>query len=144
MALRLVALVLSCAAAGGCAVGRDEVARVAAPAGGREAVLVETNGGATTSFGYEVHVVPRGGRPGEENQVARLYGAVRNDSAYGANLRWVGARELRVEYLRARSAELRRPRVRAAGEAVRVALDSGVADPGVPAGGMLWNLQRRP
>ena len=33
-------------------VSRDEVARVASPYGGVEAVLIETNGGATTSFGY--------------------------------------------------------------------------------------------
>jgi hypothetical protein len=49
-------------------VSRDEVARVAAPGGQVEAVLVETNGGATTSFGYEVHVVERGGSP--DNEVA--------------------------------------------------------------------------
>ncbi|MBL8397465.1 MAG: hypothetical protein JNL84_04855 [Candidatus Accumulibacter sp.] len=33
---------------------KDEVARVVSPSGNIDAVLFETNGGATTSFGYEV------------------------------------------------------------------------------------------
>jgi hypothetical protein len=35
-------------------VSRDEVARVISPDGRLEAILIETNGGATTAFGYEI------------------------------------------------------------------------------------------
>lgn len=64
---------------------KDEVARVVSPSGKVDAVLVEINGGATTSFGYEVYVVERGAQPSGSPTVS-LYGAVRNQHAYGANL----------------------------------------------------------
>jgi hypothetical protein len=54
-------------------------ARVASPDGRVEAVLVETSGGATTSFGYEVHVVEKGRPAGD--RVAWVYGAGRNAQA---------------------------------------------------------------
>ena len=101
-------------------VSRDEVVRVASPDGRVEAVLVETNGGATTSFGYEVHVVEKGRPAGD--RVAWLYGAGRNAQAYGANLKWTGENELVIEY-------------------IKVSLRSGVNDPTAPAGGMLYNLE---
>src|SRR5690349_14705648 len=75
---------------------RDEVERVPSPDGRVEAVLIETNGGATTSFGYEVHVVAKGRPPSE--QVAWLYRAGRNETAYGANLKWTDDHELVIEY----------------------------------------------
>jgi hypothetical protein len=37
-----------------------EVGRTASPNGSLEAILTETNGGATTSFGYEVSVGTKG------------------------------------------------------------------------------------
>jgi len=121
---------------------RDEVARASSGAGDLEAVLVETNGGATTSFGYFVYVVPHGGMPSEGTEVAMLYGAVRNDQAYGANLRWEGS-QLVVEYRSARQAELRRPTVTIGTHTVSIVLRSGVTDSAAPAGGMLYNLERR-
>jgi hypothetical protein len=36
-------------------------------------------------------------------QVAWLYGAGRNEDAYGANLKWTNDHELVIEYLKARS-----------------------------------------
>jgi hypothetical protein len=124
----------------GVTVSRDEVARVASPGGQAEAVLVETNGGAITSFGYEVHVVERGGSP--DNEVAWLYGAVRNANAYGANRKWVGEKALVVEYLEARDQALRQPSLKLAGKEIEVSLRSGVVDPAAPAGGMAYNLER--
>lgn len=121
-------------------VSRDEVARVPSPDGRVDAVLMETNGGATTSFGYEVHVVEKG-RPASD-QVARLYGAGRNENAYGANLKWISDNELVVEYLDARDQTLERASVSVAGRAIKVSLRSGVSDPTAPAGGMLYNLER--
>ena len=66
---------------------KDEVARVVSPSGNIDAVLFETNGGATISFGYEVYVVEHGTQP-SGSPVVLLYGAARNQHAYGANLSW--------------------------------------------------------
>jgi hypothetical protein len=137
--LSLVAVALALLT--GCGlVSRDEVARVPSPDGRVEAVLMETNGGATTSFGYEVHVVEKG-RPASD-QVAWLYGASRNENACGANLKWISDNELVVEYLEARDQTLGRASVSVAGRAIKVSLRSGVRDPTAPAGGMLFNLER--
>ena len=121
-------------------VSRDEVARVGSPDGRVDAVLVETNGGATTSFGYEIHIVEKGKSYGEA--VATLYGALRNDNAYGANLRWRTDSELMVEYQQARAEALEKSTVRVAGRIIRISLRPGVSDSNAPAGGMLYNLER--
>ena len=105
-----------------------------------QAVLVEVNGGATTSFGYEVSIVPSGSQ--ETGQPAvRLYGAVRNDQAYGANLRWASASQLNVEFMQARDAKLELPALTVSGRRVSLALQSGITDPNAPPGGMLYNLR---
>ena len=123
---------------------RDEVSRVTAPGGALDAVVVETNTGATTSFGYEVHVVPTGASTREEAHVARLYAAVRSDSAYGVNVRWLKADELRIQYLSADNASLKDSVVAVGSHRVRVSLDSGITDSLAQKGGMLWNLRGRP
>ncbi len=48
-----------------------QVAHVSSPNGSLEAVLTETNGGATTSFGYEVSVGPKGSK-GQEKWPASM------------------------------------------------------------------------
>ena len=55
--------------------------------------------------------------------MARLYGAVRNDAAYGANLRWTENGTLSVEYQEARSETLDRPRVQIGGREVRIVIE---------------------
>ena len=122
---------------------RDEVARVKSPSGNLVASLVEVNGGATTSFGYEINVA-RVHYGLVSTEVASLYGATRNASAYGVNLRWVSDKELRVEYLQAESAQTVAPVLRLLAPSIRVVLAPGVTDPAAPAGGMLSNLQERP
>jgi hypothetical protein len=109
-----------------------------------DAVLAEENGGATTSFGYRVFVVPRGAAIVRESRdhVAWLYGASRSGNAYGANLRWVGPGALAVEFEAAERDSVLRPTVRVAGESVHVSLRRGITDPTAPAGGMLYNRQR--
>lgn len=138
---------------GGCISGNgqrgDEVARVRAPDGRADAVLMETNGGATTSFGYRVYVVAPGAAvpqpaPDEPSEAARLYGAIRNTHAYGANLHWVGADMLAVEYQQAQFDTLLHPAVTVAQRTVQIVLRPGVTDPSAPHGGMLYNLQGRP
>ena len=131
--LILILLVAACGPVSG-----DEVVRVASPDGRIEAVLFETNG---TSFGYEVQVLEKGKKAGD--QVAKLYGAMRNDHAYGANLRWASDTELIVEFLEARDQTLEKGIVRVAGRDVNVVLKPGVPDPDAPAGGMHFNLLRK-
>ena len=71
-----------------------------------------------------------------------MYGAARNDVAYGANLRWTGDGALLVEYQEAQTETLDRHTVQIVGREVRVALKPHVSDPNAPAGGMLFNLER--
>lgn len=117
---------------------RDEVARAASPDGKVVATLIEVNGGATTSFGYEVHLESEGALFGKA-QVASLYGAFRSASAYGVNLRWNSDSELSIEYLGARNAQLEVPEWRYGDSIVRVSLVAGIEDRDAPAGGMLYN-----
>ncbi len=121
---------------------KDEVARVVSPSGNIDAVLFETNGGATTSFGYEVYVVERGAKPSGSPAVL-LYGAVRNQHAYGANLRWPSPDSLAVEYLSAKSAKVKMDTQPVGTQAIHFALREGVTDNAAPPGGMLYNLRGR-
>ncbi len=122
---------------------RDEVARVLSPSHKAEAVLIEINGGATTSFGYTVYIVKNGSSTLRYKRVANLYGAVRSDQAYGVNLKWYSPTELGIEYLAAKSASIDISKVKIGTEIINVQLKSGVNDPLAPAGGMLYNLEKR-
>jgi hypothetical protein len=119
---------------------RDEVARTRSPDGVIDAVVVETNGGGTTSFGYEVDLVRAGSSTVSARRAAFLYGAGRNANAYGVNLRWTGPDALSVEYLEAKSAKLEVPLVSIGDRSISVALVGGVEDRNAPPGGMLFNL----
>lgn len=128
---------------GGCGIlaTEDVVARVASPKGGVEALLTETNAGATTAFGYFVYLA-RPGVPIEEGTpVAAFEAAIRNDRASGVNLRWEGEDTLVVEYLRADYVRVIRRSVTVGDHSVRIRLVEGVEDPGAPPGGMLYNLR---
>jgi hypothetical protein len=122
---------------------RDEVARVLSPSQKTEAVLIEINGGATTSFGYRAYVVKNGSSTFWYKPVANLYGAVRNNHAYGVNLKWHNSAELGIEYFTAKSASLDISSVKIGAEIINVQLRSGVDDPTAPAGGMLYNLEKK-
>ena len=117
-----------------------EVARVPSPSHTVEAVVVESNGGATTSFGYEVYLVSPGKVAKDGVNVANLYGAVRNNHAYGVDLRWTDATHLTVEHWRAKSANLPCARTSIDGNSIAVKIRSGVYNPKAPAGGMGYSL----
>ena len=117
-----------------------EVTHIASPNGNLEAVLTETNGGATSSFGYEVGIGPKGGKT---EKVATLYGAVRNAQAYGVNLSWADNSVLRVQYLRAKAVQNVVKTLSLDGHQVEVQLQSGVEDPTAPSGGMQYNLTKQ-
>lgn len=120
---------------------RAEVLRLPSPDGRVDAVLFETNGGATTSFGYEVEVTQHGSQ--EFQTIAELYGATRNESAYGVNLRWATNSVLDVEFLRTKTPPITHNPLLLNGRAISAVLSSGVNDPSAPAGAMVSNLKRR-
>lgn len=120
----------------------DHVARAKSPNGRLEAILTETNGGATTSFGYEVSLETSPGG-GDLVRVAKLYGATRNEQAYGANLVWLDNHTLEVQYLNAKSAIVERASLLQNGQTVMVHLRAGILDKTAPPGGMEYNLHRR-
>jgi hypothetical protein len=140
LSLPAAALTISC----GLLVTHDEVARTTSPSGDADAVLVESNGGATTSFWYDVYLVEPGAHWDAGEHVAYLYGAVRSSSAYGVNLRWTGPTSLTIGYLRADKARLEETSLRVAGKTRRIALRPGMVDNDAPPGGMLYNLEGRP
>jgi len=120
---------------------KDEVARVTSPSGKVDAVLLEINGGATTSFGYEVYVVEHDTKP-SGSPVASLYEAIRNQHASGANLVWPSIDSLAIEYLTAKSARLNTRTQSVGAQAIHFSLREGVTDNAAPPGGMLYNLPR--
>lgn len=123
-------------------ISHDEVSRVTSSGGDLDAVLIETNGGATTSFGYLVYVVPHAEKPSDGTELVSLDGAGRSDQAYGANLKWEGRSQLAVEYRDAKDVRVRSATAVIGSDTVRILLRDGITDSTAPAGGMLYNLQR--
>lgn len=118
----------------------DEVIRLTSPGSPPlDALLIEVNGGATSTFKYDLFVVPKGSAASGE-PVATLVGATRSEQAYGANLRWRGPAHLRVEYLQARSVR-GGGAIEVNGQSIELELVSGVTDRSAPAGGMEYNLR---
>lgn len=136
--LRATVICLFGAFAVGCA-SHDEVARSPSPDHALDAVVVEGNGGATTSFWYGIYVTEPGAAYGSGTFVASLYGAIRSETAWGVNLKWKSPTSLDVEYLSAKKASLDRPHPTVNGRRVDVVLRSGVRDPEAKPGGMLFN-----
>ena len=136
-------VVLFCSLSTGCLVSSDEVTRAASPDHLLDAVVIETNGGATTAFGYEIYIVPHNASAWRGKHVASLYGAVRNENAWGTNAHWLAQDDLAIEYLKAEDVSLIANAAQIGGHHVKIALRPGILDTTAPAGGMLYNLQRR-
>lgn len=79
----------------GVGVAQEEIARIASPDSVVDAVLVESNCGATCGYAYLVTIVPRGEPAGE-------HPLFRADKASGLNLEWERAKVLNIEYDSAR------------------------------------------
>src|SRR5690606_9968675 len=88
-----------------------EMARIVSPDGAVDAVLTESNPGATASFVYRIHMVAHDEAWEGSPVAAELYGATRNASAYGVDLHWRDANTLEARYLQARSTESPAPRL---------------------------------
>jgi hypothetical protein len=117
-----------------------EVARAVSPNGAFAAVLTESNGGATTSFGYNVSV--GSATTTKPTRVASLYGAVRNSQAYGVDLHWTNEHTLHIQYCKAEAVSNVLTSANIDGQHIEIVLDSGVEDSKAPPGGMLFNLQK--
>lgn len=128
----------------------EEVARVTSPDKKYDAVLIETNGGVTTGFGYLVYILPHkqpyrrhdcfAFLPGHrQEQVGSLYDAIRNENSSGANLNWLTSNQLIIEYLRCEHREIHR-KIQFGNNLIHVVDKSGVVDTKAPAGGMGYSL----
>jgi hypothetical protein len=125
----------------GCA-SRDEVLRLTSPDGRTDAIVYETDCGVLCSFGYEIELAPKGGHGGDE--VASVLGAVRNERAYGVDLKWQDADSISIEYLRAEYPHLLKQTADIAGHKITISLRGGVYDSQAPGGGMEYNLHEKP
>ncbi|MCD2187590.1 hypothetical protein [Actinomycetospora soli] len=137
--MRPVLLVLTLLVLGACApdVERIEVARVAAPDGALDAVVVQSSAGAGSPFGYVLDL-PVAGCPASDRPVLRVVGARRSASAAGVTVAWAGPRTVRVTWLdaRFRDPDVDELVVGTASGPVTVLSGSGEADPTAPPGGM--------
>jgi hypothetical protein len=115
---------------------RDEVAWANSPDGRTHAILLETNGGATTSFGYVVELHPADHQGERPVSAGTLYGAVRSDCAYGVDLRWLGSTTLALRFESAKQVHLPSS-VMVGGRRVRVIAQAGHRNVAAPCGGMV-------
>ncbi len=94
---------------------RDEVARLKSPSGDLQAVIFETAGGATTDFGYEIHIISANAISpsmscidGQKDAAVFLYGPT-TSGQYGFSLQWVEPDRLSVTFENSRGSDLLRP-----------------------------------
>jgi hypothetical protein len=123
----VISAALACLNTCGCA-DRYEVDRQASPSGSVDAVVVESNSGATTDFTFSVYLVAAGDTWQEGRRIVRLYGATKSESTYGVNLRWVEPGKLAVEYLGARGTKVDTTSVRIGRKEWEVVLRPGTRE----------------
>jgi hypothetical protein len=113
---------------------REERAWANSPDGQTHAILIETDGGATTSFGYLVELHPSDHQGQVPVRVADFYRVV-SDCDYGLDMRWADANTL---ILRLRSAsQMHVDRLASVGEkTIRVVVQTGVGQSAEPCRGM--------
>jgi len=71
--------------------------RIESPGGKVEAVLIQSNGGATTSYGYSIFIVPKGGSIDKKANPVFL-----SDKTRGLRFNWSGPKKLEIYYAEAR------------------------------------------
>jgi hypothetical protein len=135
-AISLIALLLA-----GCsglfdAASREEVAWANAPDRRTHAILLETNGGATTSFGYIVELHPAGHQGETPVNAGSLYGATRSECAYGVDLRWLDPSILELRYESAKQVSVPKS-VIVGGRRIHIVTHGGRVNTAAPCGGML-------
>jgi hypothetical protein len=131
-----VLLLTGCGLLGG--VSRDEVATVISPDGATRAVLFETNGGATTAYGYEIELQPTSQHSDEAVAAGELYGATRSQCSWGVNLLWLSPTELAIDFKEADRTAIP-AQVEVGSKSVSLVERPGMSDEVAPCGGMLAN-----
>jgi hypothetical protein len=114
---------------------REEVAWANAPDGRTHAILLETNGGATTSFGYivELHSAPHNGAT--PVYAGELYGAARSECAYGVDLHWRDPSTLVLRFASAKQVKVPSS-VTVDGRKIQIVTQAGRVNNAAPCGGM--------
>ena len=125
-------LITSCDITGG--VGHEERAWASSPDGRTHAILIETNGGATTAFGYLVELHPSDHQGQKPVRVADFY-RVNSDCEYGLGMRWKDANTLLLGIGSAAQMHVDQS-VTVGGKQIRVSVETGVGDAADPCRGM--------
>ena len=113
-----------------------EILRTASPNGNTIAILYETNGGATTSFGYRIYLASDD-IDSSPVEVASIYGAIRNNrGAYGIVPRWVSEDELHIEYYSSLRDTIVPEVRRKSGKPIQIFTKLNINDLSVPPGNM--------
>jgi hypothetical protein len=126
-----------------CRVTQNEVARLPSPDNGMDAVVVEQDYNATTSFLYELRIVSRDSPLQSGVPVASIYGAMRNERAYGINTKWENSSHVVVEFYKSQGVRRTVREINFGGRHVTIELKPGVFDPTAPPGGMAYNRNKR-
>lgn len=134
LAAFLLLFLAACDPLGG--TSRDEVAWANSPDGRTHAILLETNGGATTSFGYQVELHPADHQGEPPIGAGTLYGAIRSDCAYGVDLHWLDPTTLALRFESAKQVRVPSSLV-VGGHQIRIVPQAGYKNDAAPCGGML-------
>ena len=110
------------------------VARTTSPDGRVVATVTEVDAGATVDFAYDVRVF-RNWPWHWDYSVARLYGAVRSECAYGVDLKWIGSDTLMISYKEAKDADIKKS-IDLIGRTIKIVHRPGVDTSSVPCGAM--------
>ncbi|WP_156167119.1 hypothetical protein [Sphingomonas sp. Ag1] len=121
---------------------REEVAWANSPDRRTHAILLETNGGATTSFGYVVELHPADHQGERPVSAGTLYGATRSECAYGVDLHWLNASTLALRFDSAKKVSVL-PSVNVGGRSIRLVVQAGRQNDAAPCGGMAKDRPKR-
>ncbi len=139
-ALALISLIFAALLLTGCGgllgePAREEVAWANSPDRRIHAILSETNGGATTSYGYVVELHPADHQGEAPVDAGSLYGAVRSECAYGVDLHWLNPSTLELRYQSAKQVTVPKS-VIVDGRRIHLLAQGGRVNAAAPCGGM--------
>lgn len=134
-AISLAALLLTCCGGLLGEPARDEVVWANSPDRRIHAILMETNGGATTSYGYVVELHAADYQGEAPISAGSLYGAVRNECAYGVDLHWLNPLTLELWYESAKQVNVPKS-VIVDGRCIHLIAQGGRGNAAAPCGGM--------
>ncbi len=132
---RLLAVAGAMVLAGCSADSAEQVSWADSPDHQVHAIVAETNGGATTSYGYRVDLHPAGHQGERPVAAGFLYGATRSGCSYGVDLRWRDPRTLEIRYRVAERVDVPAS-VTVGDRRVRLVVRSGVVNDAAACGAM--------